>query len=160
MKKVGIWLLCLLAMSCSLVDDGEKVTIELVAVGDHVPTFTVNVVAGDRLTTFSSDNLKGETVIVFFHTTCPDCQRDLPILDCYYQEHKDDEDFQMVAISRAENAESVAAYWKANGLSLPYSAQTDRSVYELFATSIIPRVYYCSQGIITRIDIEKVSITP
>lgn len=160
MKKVGIWLLCLLAMSCSLVDDGEKVTIELVAVGDHVPTFTVNVVAGDRQTTFSSDNLKGETVIVFFHTTCPDCQRDLPILDRYYQEHKDDEDFQMVAISRAENAESVAAYWKANGLSLPYSAQTDRSVYELFATSIIPRVYYCSQGIITRIDIEKVSITP
>ena len=31
--------------------------------------------------------------------------------------------------------------------------------YELFASSLIPRVYYCSsQGIVTRIDIERVSL--
>ena len=81
----------------------------------------------------------------------------MPKLDSYYRQHKDEAGFQMVAISRAEDAESVAAYWKENGLSMPYSAQTDRRVYELFASSLIPRVYYCSpQGIVTRIDIERV----
>ena len=51
--------------------------------------------------------------------------------------------------------ESVAAYWKEQGLSIPYSAQTDRRIYNLFASSIIPRTYFCSaDGIITQILVE------
>lgn len=151
-------LLMMTAVGCSIVDDDDEKVTERVRVGDCVPTFSVETVRADGSTgTFSTAALTGETVIVFFHTTCPDCQRDLPKLDSYYRQHKDEAGFQMVAISRAEDAESVAAYWKENGLSMPYSAQTDRRVYELFASSLIPRVYYCSpQGIVTRIDIERV----
>ena len=62
----------------------------------------------------------------------------------------------MVAISRAEDEDAVAAYWKDNGLQIPYSAQNDRRIYELFASSIIPRIYFVSaQGIVTRVFIEK-----
>ncbi len=70
----------------------------------------------------------------------------------------DEPDFRMLAISREENEESVAAYWAANGLLIPYSPQEDRRIYNLFATSIIPRIYFCRDGIVTRIDIEKFSI--
>ena len=35
----------------------------------------------------------------------------------------------------------MAAYWRDNGLTMPYSAQTDAAVYREFATSVIPRVY-------------------
>ena len=150
----------LTAVGCStVVDDSEDEVTERVRVGDRVPTFSVETERADGTTaTFSTAALTGATVIVFFHTTCPDCQRDLPKLDSYYRQHQDEPGFQMVAISRAEDRESVAAYWKANGLSLPYSAQTDRRVYELFASSLIPRIYFCTaQGIVTRIDIERFS---
>lgn len=152
-------LLCLTCVGCSSVVDDDEV-VERVSVGDHVPAFTVETVIpgddGDQKGTFTTSRLTGETVIVFFHTTCPDCQRDLPLLNQYYLQHRDDAGFQMVAISRAEDAASVAAFWAEHKLQMPYSPQTDRTVYELFASSIIPRIYFVSaQGIVTRIDVEK-----
>ena len=146
-------LLYLLLTGCSSIEDDE--TKERVAVGDRVPLFSVEMVKDGERSTFSTAQLTGETVIVFFNTTCPDCQRDLPKLNQYYLKHKADEGFQMVAISRAEGEDAVAAYWKDNGLQIPYSAQNDRRIYELFASSIIPRIYFVSaQGVVTRIFIE------
>lgn len=148
-------LLCLLLTGCSSINEDNNVT-ERVHVGDRVPSFTVDVVNDGVHSTFSTAQLTGETVIVFFNTTCPDCQRDLPKLNQYYLKHKADEGFQMVAISRAEGEEDVAAYWKDKGLQIPYSAQDDRRIYELFASSIIPRIYFVSaQGVVTRIFIER-----
>ena len=148
-------LLALLLMGCSSIEDQEEVT-ERVNVGDRVPSFTIDVVSDGIHSTFSTAQLTGETVIVFFNTTCPDCQRDLPKLNQYYLKHKSNEGFQMVAISRAEGEDAVAAYWKDNGLQIPYSAQTDRRIYELFASSIIPRIYFVSaKGIVTRVFIER-----
>ena len=136
-------------------DDEE--TTELVRVGDRVPLFTVQMVDSDGSETmFSTAWLTGETVIVLFNTSCSDCKRDLPLLNDYYLQHRNDKGFQKVAISREEGAESVAAYWAANGLIIPYSAQPDRRIYNLFATSIIPRIYFCgADHIVSRIFIEK-----
>ena len=154
-KYIALMLLCLLMTGCSSIEDDNEVT-ERVNVGDRVPLFTVDVVNDGVHSTFSTAQLMGETVVVFFNTTCPDCQRDLPKLNQYYLKHKADEGFQMVAISRAEGEEDVAAYWKDKGLQIPYSAQNDRRIYELFASSIIPRIYFVSaQGVVTRIFIER-----
>jgi len=150
-------LLFLTIVGCSsVVDEAEDDVVERVHVGDRVPLFSVTVSDGEQVRTFSTAQLTGETVIVFFNTSCSDCQRDLPLLNSYYLQHKDDKGFCMVAISREEGAESVAAFWEANNLQIPYFAQTDRRIYNLFATSIIPRIYFVSaQGIVTRIDVEK-----
>jgi peroxiredoxin len=154
-KYIALMLLCLLMTGCSSIEDDHEVT-ERVNVGDRVPLFSVEMVKDGERSTFSTAQLTGETVIVFFNTTCPDCQRDLPKLNQYYLKHKVDEGFQMVAISRAEGEEDVAAYWKDKGLQIPYSAQDDRRIYELFASSIIPRIYFVSaQGVVTRIFIER-----
>ena len=151
-------LLLLSAVGCSLNDDEEEQT-ERIKVGDRVPSFSLTVDKGGQVRSFSTTQLTGETVIVFFNTTCPDCQRDLPLLNDYYLKHKDEEGFQMVAISREEGDASVAAYWEANHLQIPYFAQTDRRIYNLFATSIIPRVYFCgADGIVTRVCIEKFDV--
>ena len=155
MRIIKMLLLALLLMGCSSIEDQEEVT-ERVNVGDRVPSFTVDVVSDGIHSTFSTAQLTGETVIVFFNTTCPDCQRDLPKLNQYYLKHKSEKGFQMVAISREEGETSVAAYWKDNGLQIPYSAQNDRHIYELFASSIIPRIYFVSaKGIVTRVFIER-----
>lgn len=148
-------LLCLTWVGCSNIINDEE-TVERVTVGDRVPVLTVDVVDNGEHKTFTTERLTGETVIVLFHTTCPDCQRELPRLNEYYLEHKAEAGFQMIAISRAEGEEEVARFWKEQKLQIPYSAQPDRRVYELFASSVIPRVYFCNaRGIVTRIYVEK-----
>ena len=163
MRNLIAMLLCLTCIGCSSVVDDDEV-VERVRVGDRVPAFTVNVLTpadgGAIRSTFSTSELRGETVIVLFHTSCPDCQRELPRLNEYYMQHIQDEDFQMVAISREEDEQSVADFWAAKGLQIPFSAQTDRSIYDLFASSIIPRVYFVSaQGIVTRVFVEQLPET-
>ena len=161
MKYILATLFLLTAVGCStVVDDEDNEVGEYVMVGDRVPQFTVETVDADGTTaTFSSGNLTGETVIVLFHTSCSDCQRELPRLNDYYLQHRSEPGFQMVAISREEGAESIAAFWQAQNLSIPYSAQADRRIYNLFASSVIPRVYFCSpEGIVTKIYIEKVDL--
>lgn len=149
-------LVCLMLWGCGSIHEEDDV-VERIVVGSRVPIFSVNVVDYEGLTTsFSTNRLYGETVIVFFSTQCKDCQRELPELNEYYLKHKDDEGFQMVAISRAEGEESVADFWSANNLQIPYSAQEDRKIYDLFASSVIPRVYFVSSsGIITKVLIEN-----
>ena len=149
-------LACLLLWGGGSIHEEDDV-VERIVVGSRVPIFSVNVVDYEGLTTsFSTNRLYGETVIVFFSTQCKDCQRELPELNDYYLKHKDDDGFQMVAISRAEGEQSVADFWSANNLQIPYSAQEDRKIYDLFASSVIPRVYFVSSsGIITKVLIEN-----
>lgn len=158
MKTTRLWtvLIALTLLGCSMADDEESKVKERVSVGDRLPVFTVATVEADGTAgTFSTARLKGETVVVLFNTSCSDCRRELPRMNEYYLQHRGDKGFQMVAISREEGAESVAAYWKEQGLEIPYSAQTDRRIYNLFASSIIPRTYFCSaDGIITQILVE------
>ena len=151
-------LLYLTCVGCSsIIDDNDEV-IEHVQVGDKVPSFSVTVTDGSETRTFSTSQLTGETVIVFFNTWCSDCQRELPLLNDYYLQHKDDSGFQMVAISRAEGADAISQFWSEHSLQIPYSAQDDRRIYDLFASSVIPRIYFVSpQGIITRIEVEHVN---
>lgn len=159
MSKLKYWnimLACLVLWGCGSIHEEDDV-VERIVVGSRVPIFSVNVVDYEGLTTsFSTNRLYGETVIVFFSTQCKDCQRELPELNDYYLKHKDDDGFQMVAISRAEGEQSVADFWSANNLQIPYSAQEDRKIYDLFASSVIPRVYFVSSsGIITKVLIEN-----
>ena len=152
-------LLCLTWVGCSSVVDDDTQVVERVHVGDRVPSFSVTITDGGEERTFSTSQLTGETVIVFFNTWCPDCQRELPRLNQYYLQHKDDKGFQMVAISRGEGKDVVARFWSEHELLIPYAAQEDASIYELFASGIIPRVYFVSaQGIVTRIDVEQFAI--
>ena len=49
-------------------------------------------------------------------------------------------------VSREESEPSIASFWEQKGLQMPYSAQSDRKVYQLFASELIPRVYICEKG--------------
>lgn len=140
MKLRSIYLLISLLGFCSCIYDDQN-AYEL-KVGDYLPDFSVEMNDGTRI---SSSYLK-ETVscIVFFHTTCPDCRETLPEVQKLYDRFSSDVRF--VLISREETDASIAGYWKENSLTMPYSAQSDRSVYSIFAQSRIPRVYICSKG--------------
>ncbi len=131
--------LALLLGSC--VSDREPES--FVAAGDRLPSFTVTM--NDGSVVESPSSLEGKvSVIAFFSTTCPDCRAELPELQAAY-EQSDEAVFMLIA--REEDAASIEAYWHANGLTLPYSAQTDRAIYNVFAASGIPRVYVADRSL-------------
>ena len=51
-------------------------------------------------------------------------------------------------ISREQGDDEIRPYWESQGYTMPYSAQKDRNVYHLFASSRVPRVYICKDGVI------------
>ena len=116
-------------------------------VGDPCPDFSVVDNAG---VTVDRQAIAGRgAVIVFFDTSCPDCQRELPGLEAEYRQMiLDHSEMIFLCISREEDAESVARYWRAHGFTMPYSAQTTRDVFSLFARQGIPRVYHISPDLI------------
>lgn len=105
--------------------------------GDRLPEFEITLQDGSALGT---SDLSGKvSVIVFFNTGCPDCRKELPVIQRIY------EDFgtrtAVVCISRGQGQPEIEAYWSENGFSVPYSAQEDRRVYGLFSRTGIPKVY-------------------
>ena len=129
----------------SCINDDEIVVREC-AIGDRLPDFSVTMSDG---TSVSGASLRETaSLILFFHTSCPDCQQVLPIIQRIYDEYASAE-IQFAFISREEDATSIATYWESQNFTMPYSAQANRKIYELFATSRIPRVYISdSEGII------------
>ena len=142
MKNIWIIVLGLVLSSCIK----EKQVDELV-VGDRIPDFEVVMNDGSVI---DDDILSGGvSVVMFFHTSCPDCQQALPRMQQIYDEYASKGVF-FAFISREDVTEDIEAYFGENGLKLPYSAQSDRRIYEKFAQTRIPRIYICEKGGIIR----------
>lgn len=145
MHKLSIILLLIfLSLSCIK----EKETGADLVIGDRIPDFTVTMNDGS---TVSGEQLReGVSCIVFFTTLCPDCQQTLPHVQKIYDEYLS-QGVKFALISREESRESIERYWAENGYTMPYSAQKDRLIYELFAKTRVPRVYICRGGVIKTI---------
>ncbi len=125
-------------------DSGE----DKVKAGDVLPDFAVEMNDGNVI---STEDVKGKvSVITFFHTLCPDCQAELPVLQNVYEEYSDDDRVMIFAISREENDVDVSEYWDENDITIPYSAQEDRTVYEMFSTFGIPKIYISDRKMVVR----------
>lgn len=149
MKKLLITILCAGTLTACINDDKEEPREQdVIRVGQKLPQFSVTTSDGTEI---STQTLLGRrSVAVFFNTTCPDCQRELPRIDSLYRAHQNDALFILVCIARDQQAEPIQAFWEAKGLVMPYSPQTGRKVYELFARSVIPRIYIASTDGVVR----------
>lgn len=126
-------LLLLLSVGCITEKKQQEV---LLSIGDAMPQFEVTTLDG---TVYSPQTLRGrESVLVFFNTDCEDCQRDLP--DIQLQADAEPQ-VQYLCIARDEGAESIEAFWREHGLTMPVAPQPDRAVYSLFARIGIPRTF-------------------
>ena len=119
-----------------------------IQVGDTLPHFSVMTADGRFL---SRDSLLGKrSVVVFFHTQCTDCQKELPRVDSLYRHFSGQADFRLICIAREEGGKSIARFWAEKQLAMPYSPQADRSVFSLFAYTNVPRIYISSPDGVVR----------
>ena len=143
MKKTVLILAALMLAVSACIRDKIPEGAEL-GPGDRLPEFSVILDDGSVV---STGDLSGKvSVIVFFHTRCPDCQAELPVIQRIHDEFSPEA--AVLCISREEDAADIAGYWAENGLTLPYSAQKDRTVYSLFARMGVPRVYVSSGDLV------------
>jgi peroxiredoxin len=145
MKRIAL-LIMMTGIFYSCIKD--KQTGNDLVVGSRIPDFNVFMNDGS---TVSGESLRdGISCIVFFYTGCPDCQKTLPALQRIYDEYSM-QGISFALISREETDGTIRPYWQSNGYTMPYSAQSDRKIYELFAKTRVPRVYICDDGIIRHI---------
>ena len=143
MKRLWFILACVLLSSC-IKERGHGSDLN---VGDVLPEFEVVMSDGSLI----NDAILKETVsvIMFFHTSCPDCQQALPRMQQLYDEYAS-KGVLFALVSREEGSGEIEAYFEQKGLKMPYSAQNDRDVYEKFAQTRIPRIYINEKGGIIR----------
>ena len=142
MKRTISYLIAVLSLFSCIKEKPKGADLDA---GDMIPDFTVAVSDGTSLT--GAQLRDGVSCIVFFTTICPDCRETLPHIQKLYDEYAD-KGVRFAIISREDGYESVSTYWREQGFTMPYSAQSDRTVYELFARSRVPRVYICRDGVI------------
>lgn len=108
--------------------------------GDSVPDFTVTLHDGSS---WSSTSMRGRgAVLVFFNTGCADCRRELPQVQAAYEEcAAKGMPVDFICIAREQTAADISGWWDSHGLTMPYSPQLDRALYNLFAAVGIPRIY-------------------
>lgn len=116
-----------------------------VEVGSTVPTFTVNNSGGAAVTFTPADFIGRKSLIVFFTTVCPDCQRELPKVQAAW-EVLEAEGLQLITIGRDQLPTDVQAYWNstANGkpvFDMPWYVDPGRNAFNKFAVKTIPRLY-------------------
>ena len=87
----------------------EKPTGADLEVGDVIPDFGVTMNDGSVVT--GQGLRQTASCVVFFHTSCPDCQQALPVIQELYDKYAR-EGFQFTLISREEEDATIAAYWK------------------------------------------------
>ncbi len=133
-----------LVVACITDDTGEGDG-TIVGVGDTIPDFSVQMNDGSTIT--GAMLREGIACIMFFHTGCPDCSKTLSHMQPVYDKYAP-QGVKFALISRAEGKEEVSAHWETNGYTMPYSAQSDKTIYNLFATHTVPRVFICKEGVV------------
>lgn len=138
----------LLFLSCiSCIDEKSVVEEDVVVAGSKLPDF--NVLMNNGIVVTGQALRDATSLIMFFHTGCPDCRKALPSVQRMYDEYVS-RGVAFTLISREEEDASIAIYWEEQGFDMPYSAQSDRKVYELFAHRRVPRIYISEPGGIVR----------
>lgn len=145
MKRISLYILTILSLISCIKD---KQTGADLIVGNRIPEFSIIMNDGSELTGTKLSH--GISCIVFFTTVCSDCKETLPHVQTLYDEYGP-KGVQFALISREDGQESVSKYWLEQRFTMPYSAQSDRKVYELFAKTRVPRVYVCKDGVIKAI---------
>lgn len=97
-----------------------------------IPDFSVVTNRGETVNLLS---LIGKPAFLFtFDTKSDECRQILPTIQSLYDSYGSGVKF--VGISSADGKESVGAYWKAHGFSMPYSAQDDNEQASKFSDEV------------------------
>lgn len=129
------------------------------------PELELVTMQGDAV---SLADYRGQVVLLnLWATWCPPCKEELPVLEAYYKNHRD-EGFVIIGVEDGQPVEEVEAYIKTTGVTYPiwidheYATEIAFSAFSLPSSFVIDRegtVRLSWVGVISTAMLEK-HITP
>ena len=124
--------------------EDEIASTTLVKEGMQAPDFTVTMFDGSELTL---SKLKGKVVLVnFWATGCPPCREELTRVQSDLIDRFADRAFVFLPISRGEEQATVADFRTKMNYSFPMGLDTERKIYDQYASNYIPRNFLIDQA--------------
>ena len=121
-------------------------------VGDEAPDFELTSLTGE---TVKLSDYKGKTVMLnFWASWCPPCRVEMPHMETYYQEYKDEENIEILAVNMTSlergSKEKVGEFVSEHRLTFPILMDEEGSVKDLYKVMVYPTTYIVNpEGIIT-----------
>ena len=125
--------------------------------GKTIPTLNVMDLSG-REVSIPAKNGK-YTVYVVWASWCPDCQRELSILNKLYDEYLDKVNFISISLVgfRDETIDSASNYYNKEGFKFPILFDMNKRVFSSLDIKAIPTVYLVNKdGVIEKVIVESV----
>ncbi len=113
----------------------EELSAIPIGVDYPAPDLTLKDLQGE---TVSLADLRGQVVLVnLWATWCPPCREEMPVLQSYYEAHKED-GFLIVAINDGDPAEDVTTFVQTYGLTFPVWLDPEYRTERSFKTMSLP----------------------
>ncbi|GAB6098456.1 redoxin domain-containing protein [Halanaerocella petrolearia] len=130
-------------------------------VGQIAPDFELTNLAGERV---ALSDFRGKYVLVnFWATWCPPCRAEMPDLNQFYLENKDD--FVVLGVNLAESKNKVKEFITDGGYQYPIVLDKSRVVGSEYQVTAIPtsyfidrqgRVQYVKRGLVTKVELNQI----
>jgi peroxiredoxin len=136
MKKIILGIALFMSITALSAQTDEA---SVVKTGDMVPDFKVKMFEGKEI---NIKDLRGKVVLInFWAVWCPYCVQELAVVQKEIIDRFKGKDFVFLPISREDTYEKIDAFRKEKGHKFPMGMDSDRSIYNMFAKSSIPRNY-------------------
>lgn len=132
-------------------EDADEST--LVAIGDTAPDFTVRMTDGSAVTL---SELRGRVVMLhFWSPDCPMCQEEMGVVQEAVVDRIAGSDIYYLPIARDGEHDTIEEFCRQKGCGFAAGLDPDRSIYTLYATSFVPRMFIIDRsGTIRAIYVE------
>ncbi|MDS9473119.1 peroxiredoxin [Sporosarcina pasteurii] len=121
-------------------------------VGHHAPDFELKTLTGEVV---KLSDYRGKTVMLnFWASWCPPCRVEMPHMETYYQEYKDQDNIEILAVNMTTlergSQEKVPEFVDKHGLTFPILMDEKGEIMDLYKVMVYPTTYIVNpDGVIT-----------
>lgn len=109
--------------------------------GETAPDFTLQTLEGEEI---RLSDLKGKKVMLnFWYTWCPPCKDEMPVMQEFYEDHKDEMEIIAVNMTESERKlEHVESFIEEFSLTFPVPLDVDSAAMDKYRIFSAPTSYF------------------